>query len=400
MKGTKFEIKYPKYLLQDNRSGVKWGIVSIAILIGLVSVFYTNLLVEDLLERERQQIKLFAEGLKFLAKVENSETLTFLMDHIIEANHIIPVIETDDKGKPLSSRNIEIPTAVDEDAFLRQKIEKMKLVHEPILIQHQADLRIYIYYDNSILITQLKYFPYVQLTVILIFFVLVYFIFMSYRRAEQNSIWAGLAKETAHQLGTPLSSLMAWIEHFRLDEDFDQEIVIDLEKDVQRLEMITERFSHIGSIPIPKTENIFFVISNIVHYLKKRVSTKTIFQIHTTDQNLTALIDKALFEWVIENLCKNAVDSTSGIGSIDISISLSKDKNKIQIDIKDSGKGIPPNKFKTIFRAGYTTKRRGWGLGLTLVKRIVEEYHKGKIFVLKSELNVGTTFRIFLPKEN
>ncbi len=247
MKGKKFEIKYPKYLLHDNRSGVKWAIISVAILIGLVSVIYTNSLVEDLAARERQQIKLFAEGLEFLAQVENSETLTFLMDHIIEANHIIPVIETDDKGKPLSSRNIDIPKGIDEDKFLRQEIEKMKLVHSPILIQYPPDLRVYIYYNNSILITQLKYFPYVQLTVILIFLVLVYFIFMSYRRAEQNSLWAGLAKETAHQLGTPLSSLMAWIEHFRLDEDFDQEIVADLEKDVQRLEMITERFSHIGS---------------------------------------------------------------------------------------------------------------------------------------------------------
>jgi two-component system, sporulation sensor kinase E len=379
---------------------IKWSIVFFALLIGTVSIVYTNILVDNLMDREKRQIDLFAKVQSFT--ISSNENTTFLLTEFLTANHSIPVILVDDKNNPLSFKNINIPQGENERLFLLAEIEKMKLQHPPIVVQIDTNWKQYIYYKNSLLIDQLRYFPYIQLTIIGIFFIVVYFIFMSARKAEQNRVWVGLAKETAHQLGTPLSSLMAWLEYFKADETFDQSITAELQKDVQRLEMITARFSNIGSVPTLKQEDLYDVITSIVAYLQKRISTKVKITIEVENQNnldLATILNRPLFEWVIENLCKNAVDAMSGTGQIIISIAKVKQNSMLQLDITDTGKGMTAKHAKQIFNAGFTTKKRGWGLGLTLAKRIIENYHNGKIWVFKSELNVGTTFRILIPKK-
>jgi signal transduction histidine kinase len=379
---------------------IKWSIVFFALFIGTVSIVYTNILVDNLMDREKRQIDLFAKVQSFT--ISSNENTTFLLTEFLTANHSIPVILVDEKNNPLSFKNIDIPKGENERLFLLAEIEKMKLQHPPIVVQIDTNWKQYIYYKNSLLIDQLRYFPYIQLTIIGIFFLVVYFIFMSARKAEQNRVWVGLAKETAHQLGTPLSSLMAWLEYFKADETFDQSITTELQKDVQRLEMITARFSNIGSVPTLKPEDLYDVITSIVAYLQKRISTKVKITIEVENQNnldLETILNRPLFEWVIENLCKNAVDAMSGTGQITITIAKVKQNTMLQLDITDTGKGMTAKHAKQIFNAGFTTKKRGWGLGLTLAKRIIENYHNGKIWVLKSELNVGTTFRILIPKK-
>ena len=389
-----------KEIYYSNQSGVRRAVIFFAFMIGIVSVIYTNLLTKDLAEREHQQIRLYAKALETMANSSEAGDLTFLME-IVDADHSIPVILADEAGQPLFNRNIDIPENLAEQVFLEEQMVMMKTEHEPIKINVDENIHQYIYYSDSELIHRLKIFPYVQLSVILLFFGLVYLIYSSVRRAEQNSLWVGLAKETAHQLGTPLSSLMAWVEYFRADGFTDKEIVTEIEKDVFRLEMITSRFSNIGSVPTLKPENTFDVVNGIVNYLRKRLSSKIIFNVFVRNETqIIAPLNKALFEWVIENVCKNAADAMGGVGRIDIFVHPSKDLKRVQIDIRDTGKGMTPSMYKSVFRPGFTTKKRGWGLGLTLVKRIVENYHQGKIFVYKSEINKGTTFRVFLPKNN
>jgi two-component system, sporulation sensor kinase E len=386
--------------IYNNRARFKVFILIVALMIGGASIYYTHRLVKLLSEREQSLIDLYANGLKFAADPANEGNLTFLFQEIIEANNSIPVILTDEQGNPISEKNIDFPnkaTDTDKEQILRKEIQEMKQEHSPIVVEIAPGLKNYIFYKNSFLLSQLLYYPYVQLTIIFIFALIAYLAFSYSRNSEQNRVWVGLAKETAHQLGTPLSSLMAWIELFKNDPKYEnEEIVTELEKDVQRLEMITARFSNIGSIPTLSDENILSVVENAANYLRTRVSTKVRFTVRTyADENATAKINKPLFEWVIENVSKNAVDAMNGIGSLDIEIT-PLDEKKIGIDIIDTGKGIPRSKFSEVFEPGFTTKKRGWGLGLTLVKRIVENYHKGKIFVLSSEIGKGTTFRIIV----
>jgi signal transduction histidine kinase len=254
----------------------------------------------------------------------------------------------------------------------------------------------FIYYKNSFLLKQLIAYPYIQLSVIAIFGFISYLAFNYSKAAEQNRVWVGLAKETAHQLGTPLSSLMAWIEVIREDPEMKQKGVIEeLEKDVQKLRIVTERFSSIGSAPTLKRENIVLLINNVVNYLRPRISSKIRMEVFTLSENIFSNVHAPLFEWVIENLCKNAVDAMGSSGTIAIKI-LRGNEGKVFIDVSDTGKGIPRSKLDMVFRAGFTTKKRGWGLGLTLAKRIIETYHDGRIFVKNSEENQGTTFRIAL----
>ncbi|UZR95997.1 sensor histidine kinase [Chondrinema litorale] len=389
--------------IYQNKEKLKWIIVAIALLIGLFSLFYTNSLVQHLADREKKQINLFASALEFVVTSASDEELNFVFTEIIHTELSVPCIVTDDKGEPIHWRNIDVSpnlSAEEENKLLLKHIEKMKEVYEPIEMDLGPDFKQYIYYDNSEAIVQLRYFSYMQITGIAILSVLAYFVFSSTRRAEQNRVWVGLAKETAHQLGTPISSLMAWIEFFKADENFDQSIIPELTKDLQRLEMITARFSSIGSEPSLVEENVLEAVENIVNYLQKRVSTKVKFSITPKiEHDMMAKINIPLFEWIIENICKNAVDAMSGVGKIDIYLRNSKDHRFLYIDISDTGKGIPKSKIKSIFQPGFTTKKRGWGLGLTLVKRIVENYHRGRIFVLKSEIDVGTTFRISFPKD-
>jgi signal transduction histidine kinase len=286
--------------------------------------------------------------------------------------------------------------------FLAREIQFMKQTYDPIMLTlvdqktgetvgHQ-----YIYYKDSYLLNQLIAYPYIQLSVIAIFGFISYLAFSYSKAAEQNRVWVGLAKETAHQLGTPLSSLMAWIEVIREDPEMRDKVVIDeLEKDIHKLKIVTERFSSIGSTPALKKENVVSLINNVVNYLRPRVSAKIRMDVFTLSDNITVLAHAPLFEWVIENLCKNGVDAMGNSGAIAIKILRGSD-GKVFIDVSDTGKGIPRSKLEAVFKPGFTTKKRGWGLGLTLAKRIIETYHNGKIFVKQSEEGQGTTFRIAL----
>jgi signal transduction histidine kinase len=386
--------------IYQNKEAIKWVIVGLGILIGLISIFYTDTLVQQLAERESRQIGLYARAQELIVST-SGEAQQFLFERIIEENTSIPVILTDDQGHIIDSRNIEIPENAPEEVkskILEDALAEMKLQYSPLRIQVDEGFFQYIYYKNSFLITQLKYYPIAQLSAVGLLGVLAYIIFSTSRRSEQNRVWVGLAKETAHQLGTPISSLMAWVEYLRTDDNFDSSIGDEMDKDIKRLEMITSRFSSIGSEPVMKEADVEVVIGNIVEYLRKRISSKV--SINFTPRfgkAHIASINAPLFEWVIENLCKNAADAMTG--RIDIYMRYSRDGQFLEIDISDTGKGIPPSKIKAVFRPGYTTKRRGWGLGLTLAKRIIEEYHKGRIFVKKSEVNVGTTFRILIPRK-
>ncbi len=369
-------------------------------LISIGSLFYTNNLVGKLEERELRQVKLFAESLRYAINSDYNEDLNGIMEMIREANtfYEIPAIYIDENNMPAAHNNISFPGNVSPEAqekIIQDNLAKMKEQHAPIAVEISANRTGYVYYSNSFLLTQLRYYPYIQLSGIFIIGFLAYLAFSSARKAEQNQVWVGLAKETAHQLGTPLSSLMAWTEYFRTDPDIDPSIADEIEKDVQRLEMITTRFSNIGSLPTLKEEKPAEVITNFITYLQRRVSSKVKFFVD--DQLLegqTVLLNRNLFEWVIENICKNAVDAMGGIGEIRISLIPMLQHNEIIIEIQDTGKGISKANLSKIFRPGFSTKKRGWGLGLTLAKRIIENYHDGRLGVKSSEIGKGTTFRI------
>lgn len=385
--------------IYSNKGRVKLLLLVVALLIGLSTLYYTNLLVKNLSDREKKQIDLYAKGLRFAISADNSGNMNFLFESIIENNNSIPVILADENNKPLSSKNIRLDSTwsqKQQDAYLLNQIEEMKSQYEPIMVDYPGiNLRNYIYYKNSKVLTQLKYYPYIQLVAISVFVLISYLAFSYSRRSEQDKVWVGMSKETAHQLGTPLSGLMAWTEILKQDERLkDDAIIYEIEKDINRLATITERFSNIGSLPSYKPENIHELISQIIDYLKNRVGRNIDFQIVNNVSKPEIQLNRPLFEWVIENIVKNAIDAMSGKGKL--SITLNAQGKQIVIDISDTGKGIPKNQFEKVFQPGFTTKQRGWGLGLTLVKRIVEEYHSGKIFVKSSELGKGTTFRIVL----
>jgi two-component sensor histidine kinase len=390
--------------LYSNKSKYKWIILFIAIIIGLTSIYYTNTLVSQLRDREKRLIELYAKTLEYNANQKDNQNLGFIFQEIIVPNNSIPVILTDGNDNPLDYRNVNIKPSfseIEKQEYLQKELSIMKEEHEPIMIRFESPEGNvpnfnYVYYRDSELLDQLRFYPYVQLTIISIFGLLAYLAFNYSKTAEQNRIWVGLAKETAHQLGTPISSLMAWLEYFKYEEKInDPDLIQELEKDVERLKMITSRFSSIGSNPLLNYEDIHRAVRNTITYLQKRISSKVEFNIKALPVDIRAKINKPLFDWVIENLCKNAVDAMAGEGTIDIDIRKAPDGN-VMIDIKDSGKGIPKSKLRDVFMPGYTTKSRGWGLGLTLVKRIIENYHQGKIYIKSSEPDEGTTFRIIL----
>lgn len=385
-----------------NTSKLKIVVLMVSISIGAASIWYTNVLVRKLAIREQQQINLFAKGLQAVADPANDGSISFLFQEIIEANNSIPVILTDDQENPISDKNIDIPAKYSEAekmVFLKAEIQLMKLVHAPIVVEPTAGLKNYIFYKNSFLLTQLIYYPYVQLTIISLFAIITFVAYSYSKRSEQNRIWVGLAKETAHQLGTPLSSLIAWIEIFRQDPEFkNKEVLDELEKDVNRLEMVTARFSNIGSKPSLQEEQLYHTIEHTVSYLATRLSKKIKIMLTTLLPKDEAIkMNKPLFDWVIENLCKNAVDAMDGTGEIRIHL-FPINENKLGIDVSDTGKGMGKSRYNEVFKPGFTTKKRGWGLGLTLVKRIIENYHHGKIAVHHSEIGKGTTFRIVMNR--
>lgn len=366
-----------------------------ALCIGAISVWYTNKLVKKLAAEEEKKVLIWANATRLLSNADEDTDINFLLD-IVKDNETIPVILVDDEGNISTSRNLDSARSENKN-YLNRQLEEMKEQHEPIrvMVDNANKKYNYVYYKNSIILTQLKQYPYYQLSVIAVFILLAYLAFSYSRKSEQNQVWVGMSKETAHQLGTPISSLNGWINLLRDAEGISkEEILAEFEKDVQRLELITERFSKIGSAPMLQAENIFEVMKRAVDYLKARSSTQVKFSVNTTDEDALAMVNIPLFDWVIENICKNAIDAMSGTGRIDVNIST--DADKVFIDIHDTGKGIVPSKQKTVFKPGYTTKKRGWGLGLSLAKRIIQEYHNGKIFVKESAPDKGTTFRIIL----
>ncbi|GAB6011337.1 sensor histidine kinase [Viscerimonas tarda] len=370
----------------------KYIFVCIAIIIAISSLVVSNYLVEDLSEEERQKIELWAEATRLVA-TENDATDMNLILHILEGNTTIPVILCDSGDHVMAYTNIKLPEE-DDSAFLAKKVIRFKNSHSPIVIDNES-FKQYVYYDDSYTLKQLQVFPYIQIGVLAIFILTSFLALLSTKKAEQNKVWVGLSKETAHQLGTPISSLIAWTEYLKL-KDPESSIAREMEKDVNRLEVVAERFSKIGSSPSPDVVELRDVVRQSISYLENRISKKVNFSFAFPNNPVFVRLNSSLFSWVIENITKNAVDAMEGKGSITFGIT--EGSSLIYLDIADTGKGIPKSKFKTVFSPGYTTKARGWGLGLSLAKRIIESYHKGKIYVKSSETGIGATFRIELRK--
>lgn len=365
-------------------------VIGVAIII--LSTLFTNRLANKLALEEQKKIEIWAEATRQLISADINTDIDFI-SKILEGNTTIPVIIVDEKDNLILARNFKEP-AKNIDEFYKNEIHNLKSKRAPIEIEFEDNTSQFVLYDDSLLLKQLFYFPYIQLGVIIVFLLIAFFAFSSTKKEEQNRVWVGLSKETAHQLGTPISSLLAWVDILKSRHE-DDKLIGEMGKDVNRLRIIAERFSKIGSAPDLNIVSLNETLLNAVQYMINRSSQKVAIKCHFSDENpLFVKLNIPLFEWVIENLCKNAIDAMDGIGSIDINIFQKEDE--IHIDVKDSGKGIERNKFKTVFNPGFTTKKRGWGLGLSLAKRIIEEYHGGKIFVKQSELNAGTTFRISL----
>lgn len=375
--------------IYDSRQRLKYLFIIAAIFIAIASVFVSDLLIKDLAREEREKIEIWAEATRVLTSEDPSLNMNLILK-IIQGNTSIPVMLCNDQDSVMNYKNIELPEK-GADEYLRKKVEELKHKNQPLPIDMGDGTFQYLYYDDSINLKRLLVYPYAQLSVMAVFILLAFIALASTKRAEQNKVWVGLSKETAHQLGTPISSLIAWLEYLKL-KDIDPALLAEMEKDVKRLEMIAERFSKIGSTPEPVPVDICQSISSALEYMQTRISSKVKISIEAPDHPVIVLMNNSLFAWVVENLCKNAVDAMEGQGSITFHVE-EKGKN-VRIDVTDTGKGILKSRFKTVFNPGYTTKKRGWGLGLSLVKRIVESYHGGKIFVKSSEIGKGTTFRI------
>jgi len=375
----------------------KWklAILLVALVISGAFMWYTNQMVSKLEREERQKIQIWAEANKELQETPLTGEVSLYMFKIISENKTIPRILVDGKGKIINSMNLKSGKENDS-IYLAHELELMRDQNEPIEIELSDNQKNYIYYKDSVLLTDLHFYPFLQFFIIFLFLTVVYFALSVSKRAEQNQLWVGMSKETAHQLGTPISSLLAWVELLKSREG-DTTLVNEVGKDVKRLEKITERFSRIGSAPVLQETNICSVIKNASEYLRLRTSSRVDYvQEFPEGENVVVPINTELFEWVIENLWKNALDAMNNIGEIVVTIR--QNEHSVFIDITDTGKGIPKSKFKNVFKPGFTTKVRGWGLGLSLAKRIIENYHKGKIYIRHSEIGRGTTFRIVLNK--
>lgn len=391
-------------IYESQRAG-KVIFLAISAITIVVFLVVSNNLIKELSEQERIRMEIWADATKRLANADENTDFDYLLS-IIQRNTSIPVLVEDGEGNILNHRNFDLPVKDEEELllfsemspqnqeYLNKKLTKLRRGSNKIIIDIDADTRQYIYYEDSVVLTRLSYYPYIQLGVMIVIALIVFSAIIYTKRAEQNRVWVGLSKETAHQLGTPISSLMAWtqlLESYGIDAD----VVSEIDKDVNRLSVIADRFSKIGSKPELKLEYLNDTVSRSLDYMKSRVSGKVNIVMNLSDDDHGVMLSVALFEWVMENLTKNAVDAMDGAGTI--TITTIGEKERVAIEINDTGKGISRKNFKNVFNPGYTTKKRGWGLGLTLVKRIIEEYHGGKIFVKDSEIGRGTTFRIELP---
>ena len=383
----------------------KYSLLTFAVVIASGSLFYTQYLVRNIAKSERTRAQLWALSMKQQFNSDDSDFLNYVF--AIRDSLTVPAIVVDEKGDLKYKKGLDPSKTFIElealgnkkmkydPAYFQSELAYMKKQHEPITLNVLNEHWL-VYYKDSDLLTELKYFPYIQLSVIAIFLLLAYTAFSSSRKSEQDQVWVGLAKETAHQLGTPISSLMAWIELMK--EKFNAEhdpLIAEMENDVKRLEIVADRFSKIGSTPKLEEQRVYDVVKDFVDYFRVRVSKNISFEM-TGNPYLRAGLNVPLFDWVLENLLKNAVNAIEGKGKIKVEISGNKIKKQVYIDVTDTGKGIPRSKFDTVFQPGYTTRKRGWGLGLSLTKRMIENYHDGQIFVKDSELGKGTTFRIVL----
>jgi len=385
----------------DRIRQVKIFLVVAAVVIAVVSLLVSHCLIKDLANEERKNMEVWAEALHTLSNADENTDLSLVLS-VMQGNNTIPVIVLDAGGHVMDYRNVKISaaTAGDSLAYLARLGQQMYAAGHYIKVESgdSAAVRDYqfVCYDESTMLKRLSSYPYVQLGVVLIFVVIAIFALLSSKRAEQNRVWVGLSKETAHQLGTPISSLMAWTEV--LKETYpDDTLLPEMEEDVKRLERIAERFSKIGSQPETVVSNMNEALEHVIEYIGHRTSKKVTITRDFPEHAVMAKMNTSLFEWVVENLCKNAVDAMEGRGRINLKL-MDSDDNIVVLEVSDTGKGIRKKDIKNVFRPGFTTKKRGWGLGLSLAKRIVEEYHDGRIFVKSSEVGVGTTFRIELRK--
>lgn len=385
----------------DKIRRVKIVFVLMAILVAVSSLFVSKTLTDNLKREEQGRMEVWAEAMKSLSKADGNTDLSLVLK-VLNENDYIPVILLDRRGNVTDYRNVSLRVANRADSLRDARQLALNWIAEGHVIRVTIDnvdnSYINVCYDESLILKRLTIFPFVQLAVVVIFVVLAVFALLASKRAEQNRVWAGLSKETAHQLGTPISSLMAWVEVLK-EEYPDDTLIPELDKDVSRLRLISDRFSKIGSKPELAMVSLQEVLAHVVDYIDRRTSHNVVIRCQLPDHDVMVNINAALFEWVIENLCKNAVDAMNG-GPGTISIAVMETGQKVAIDVADTGKGISKKNIKNVFRPGFTTKKRGWGLGLSLAKRIIEEYHKGRIFVKSSEVGVGTTFRIELGKIN
>ena len=367
---------------------------AVALVIIILSLYVSDFFVKRLAAEERTRVEIWAEATKAVELVQDEAAGLNLVLKILESNTTIPVILCDSLKNPVEYRNLGVE-GMPTDEYLTAMVAKYESADRVIPFELNDGSRQYIYYDESIILKQLQAYPYIQLTVVGLFVLIAFISYEVNRRSEENKVWVGLSKETAHQLGTPISSLLGWVDLLKL-KNVDPRLADEIGGDVERLQIIAQRFSKIGSVPESEVIEVGDALQKSLAYLRKRISAKVEISVHLADKEMKALINESLFGWVVENLTKNAADAMNGIGKIDFTVS--ENDNHVQIDVSDTGKGIPKSKFKTVFKPGYTTKKRGWGLGLSLVKRIVEVYYKGWIFVKSSEPQKGTTFRILLQK--
>jgi len=366
----------------------------VALLIVSATLLYTNSLAKKLAEEEKMKVEIWAEGIKSLAS-SNADDISFY-NLVISSNSTIPVIMVDEEGNIIenSYKNLDSTKVATDTTYLKKKLVEFKQAHPPIIVQFKDQFKNYVYYGESYLLLQLRYFPYIQLSIIGLFLVLIFIMLSIASRSLQNQVWVGMSKETAHQLGTPLTSLEAWLEHLKENRE-SKEMAFEMQKDLDRLKLIADRFSKIGSVPNLEPTNVTERLENMVEYMRKRAPQRVRITLHDNGYSRAmASMSGPLFDWVIENLLRNALDAMEGKGNIDLY--LNEQNDQVVIDVTDDGKGIPGRYKDKIFTPGFSTKKRGWGLGLSLAKRIVNEYHKGNIFLKHSEPGKGTTFRITL----
>ncbi|HXS35732.1 MAG TPA: HAMP domain-containing sensor histidine kinase [Flavipsychrobacter sp.] len=377
------------------RQYINWKsyLILVALCIVTASIYYTSQLAGKLAKEERKKVEQLIDGIKTMQKSANNQEVDFA-SNVITQNTTIPLIMTNENGKILFFNNIDTAHTTNSQKLLQDRLRQFKAEHAPIVSNWGLGVN-YVYYGESYLLTELRYFPYVQLSIIIVFLFVVLLALSSAHRSLQNQVWVGLSKETAHQLGTPLSSIEAWMELLK-EQGGNNDAVTEMQKDLDRLKLVADRFSKVGSAPQLEEQDLIPHMRDMTSYMQRRAPSKVTISLHSNEEEIPVHISGPLFDWVIENLIRNALDAMAGKGSIDIQIT--NHPQHVWIDVSDDGKGIPKHQIKKIFAPGFTTKKRGWGLGLSLSKRIIEQYHHGSLFVKHSEVGKGTTFRIVLRR--